>query len=831
MLDKEDFKRSAFYRLDYSRPPPGWPIRPGDRARSVDVLSDLLTLPDNVDVGSYLIDELPLPGNELPAFDDQSGGPTILPPGLIEALPDAHVNPIIPKVSYEAPIPQRYEVPAQNFAVKKQKNTEVTPIFDLTPIPTEGEDHPPTPILPVDDPLQSQIELETHGSTTEWHENHCSTSGCKFPKGHSGPCQNMLPDADRFGVNPDAPRTLRPRHRGHYTKQEIINLQYFISQSTFMESEQVSVLHSVNFSQLLYTTAYDNTIFNAQPELSAAAAIPIPKSIHQALASEHAELWREAIYKEYHSILSHDVFSVVRLNSLPSDTFVMRCHCLFSVKPNSDGSVERFKCRMVTDGKTQTYGVNFSEIFSTVVKFSTFRMALHIAAVRDYDVTAIDISTAFLHGKIDVPNCYMQMPVGLPQYDSEGNKLVCHLKKSIYGLKQAPRIWFNHFKSSLTLFGFTQSEVDPCLFFYIKNNIVIYGLLWVDDLILLSNDQEVRSSLITFLRDKYKLTDKGNAEWLLGMAISRDRTKRTITLSQELYVKNLLTRFSSYMDKSNARSFDIPGLDEISSFSADQGPSPGTPEHERMIPLRHVYMQIVGALVWLSSCTFPHLCVVTNILSRFSINPKECHLAALIRVLLYLRKHPDHTLTLGGMGSNAEVLSIITDASHEDGPSISGVMIIMGTALIDWICRRQHTTSRSSLESEAKANAEGAQDGIYKRELAKEFGVTITTTNFYTDSDSSIKLHKDAYACKKSKHIIRMISMLRHWILTKVYAIKFIAGTKNYADLLTKPLALDPYTKFRDAILTANIVLPDSSRNSDSYGSNVSAFLSYLTAD
>ena len=223
--------------------------------------------------------------------------------------------------------------------------------------------------------------------------------------------------------------------------------------------------------------------------------------------------------------------------------------------------------------------------------------------------------------------------------------------------------------------------------------------------------------------------------------------------------------------------------------------------------------------------------MVTNVLSRFSINPKECHFAALIRVLLYLRKHPSHTLTLGGVGPNAEVLSIITDASHEEGPSISGVMVIMGCALIDWICRRQHTTSRSSLESEAKANAEGAQDGIYKRELAKEFGVSITTTNFYTDSDSSIKLHKDAYACKKSKHIIRMISMLRHWILTKVYAIQFIAGTKNYADLLTKPLALDPYKKFRDAVLTANIVLPDSSRTSDSYGSHISAFFSYLTTD
>ena len=97
------------------------------------------------------------------------------------------------------------------------------------------------------------------------------------------------------------------------------------------------------------------------------------------------------------------------------------------------------------------------------------------------------------------------------------------------------------------------------------------------------------------------------------------------------------------------------------------------------------------------------------------------------------------------MGPDAEVITIITDASHESRASISGVLVVMGTALIDWICRRQRTTSRSSLESEAKGNAEGAQDGIHKRELAKEFDVVVKTTDFWTDSDSSVKLHKDQY--------------------------------------------------------------------------------------
>ena len=74
-----------------------------------------------------------------------------------------------------------------------------------------------------------------------------------------------------------------------------------------------------------------------------------------------------------------------------------------------------------------------------------------------------------------------------------------------------------------------------------------------------------------------------------------------------------------------------------------------------------------------------------------------------MRVLLYIQKHPSETLTLGGKGPDAETIQIITDSSHEEHASLSGVMIVMGTALIDWICRRQKTASRSSLESEAKA--------------------------------------------------------------------------------------------------------------------------------
>ena len=134
------------------------------------------------------------------------------------------------------------------------------------------------------------------------------------------------------------------------------------------------------------------------------------------------------------------------------------------------------------------------------------------------------------------------------------------------------------------------------------------------------------------------------------------------------------------------------------------------------------------------------------------------------------------------------------------------------------------------MESEAKANAEGAQDAIYKRELAKEFGVNVTTTDFWTDSDSSVKLHKDQYACKKSKHIIRVISMLRQWILNLVFKIRHIPGVKNFADVLTKALALEPFARFRDAVLNAKIFFPSDTKLSDvttTYIARLAAYISH----
>ena len=113
--------------------------------------------------------------------------------------------------------------------------------------------------------------------------------------------------------------------------------------------------------------------------------------------------------------------------------------------------------------------------------------------------------------------------------------------------------------------------------------------------------------------------------------------------------------------------------------------------------------------------------------------------------------------------------------------------------------------------------------------MAKDFDVDVQITSFYSNSESSIKLHKDFYSCKKSKHIIRAISALRHYVLERIYDMKHLAGKLNYADMLTKPLPRDVFHRFSAAVLTGKIHFTSGAPSTSAF-SMLSELLAYLKA-
>ena len=120
----------------------------------------------------------------------------------------------------------------------------------------------------------------------------------------------------------------------------------------------------------------------------------------------------------------------------PPNANVIRSLWIFRLKTKSDGSFERYKARLVGDGKSQQEGIDCDETFSPVVKPASIRIVLSIALSKSWSIHQLDVKNAFLHGHLS-ETVYMHQPLGFR--DPARPDHVCLLRKSLYGLKQAPR--------------------------------------------------------------------------------------------------------------------------------------------------------------------------------------------------------------------------------------------------------------------------------------------------------------------------------------------------------------------------------------------------------
>ncbi|BFG24559.1 hypothetical protein CerSpe_108330 [Prunus speciosa] len=179
--------------------------------------------------------------------------------------------------------------------------------------------------------------------------------------------------------------------------------------------------------------------------------------------------------------------SVWELVPKPKDRKVIGCKWVFRKKEGiCEKEPTRFKVRLVAKGYLQKEGIDYDEIFSPVVKHTSIRLLLSIAAQWDMEVEQMDVKTAFLHGDLE-EDIYMSQPQGFVEA-SKGN-LVCRLKKSLYGLKQSPRQWYKRFDTYMLRIGYRRCESDCCVYSHVfKDGKIILLLLYVDDMLIACQD-------------------------------------------------------------------------------------------------------------------------------------------------------------------------------------------------------------------------------------------------------------------------------------------------------------------------------------------------------
>ena len=157
-----------------------------------------------------------------------------------------------------------------------------------------------------------------------------------------------------------------------------------------------------------------------------------PQSFKEAMSSPEAPYWKEAINDELESILQNHMWELV---DLPPGSKPLGYKWIFKKKMKADGSIDKYKARLVINGYKQKEGLDYFDTYSPVTRISSIRMLIAIAAIHNLEIHQMDVKTTFLNGDLD-EEIYMEQPEGFIVPGQE--KKVCWLVKSLYGLKQAP---------------------------------------------------------------------------------------------------------------------------------------------------------------------------------------------------------------------------------------------------------------------------------------------------------------------------------------------------------------------------------------------------------
>jgi histone deacetylase 1/2 len=501
-----------------------------------------------------------------------------------------------------------------------------------------------------------------------------------------------------------------------------------------------------------------------------------PRNIEEALNDKN---WKKAMDSEYMALMKNKTWHLVPPRK---GINVVDCKWVWKKKYKADGSLDKYKGRLVAKGFKQRYGIDYGDTFSPVVKPATIRVILSLAVSQGWSLRQLDVSNAFLHGHLE-EDVYMRQPPGYEDKKFPG--YVCKLDKALYGLKQAPRAWYSRLSTKLQMLGFKASRADTSLFFLKKGSLVMFVLVYVDDIIVVSSIPSATSALLKKLNEDFALKDLGDLHYFLGIEVSK--VCDGILLTQEKYANDILERVG--MTQCKPATSPLSTSEKLSRHEGSPlGPKDATN-----------YRSVVGALQYLTLIR-PDISFAVNKVCQFLHAPTTSHWAAVKRILRYLKQSTKFGLKIGK--SPSVLVSAFSDADWagclDDRRSTGGFAVFLGSNLVSWSARKQATVSRSSTEAEYKAVANATAEIMWIQTLLMELGIRAPrAAKLWCDNIGAKYLSANPVFHARTKHIEVDYHFVRERVARKLLDIEYVSTKDQVADGFTKPLPVRQLEAFK----------------------------------
>jgi hypothetical protein len=328
--------------------------------------------------------------------------------------------------------------------------------------------------------------------------------------------------------------------------------------------------------------------------------------------------------------------------------------------------------------------------------------------------------------------------------------------------------------------GLNRSSVDQCVYFQHKADSMTFVTIYVDDLLIFTNDEHYWREVKSILMDNFKMKDIGLASSVLGLRITRDQVNKSIKIDQSQYITEILNRFKM----SDANPVKTP-VDCGQKLTTDMCPTDAESKAEMAkIP----YMEALGSLLFAAQITRPDICYAVNVLSRFGSNPGMPHWTALKRVLRYLKGTVDKCLVYSKTGCD---LVGYCDADWagdvDERRSTTGYVFKMQDGPISWATKRQPTVALSSTEAEVMSVVSATQESIWLQRLQKELlMVDSISLVLYCDNKSAIHVMTNNSYSPRTKHIDIRAKFIAEKLKDGCIKLHYISTHEMLADILTK---------------------------------------------